>query len=139
MNFEINIYMGYFDSDFAVVEYDESCDAIVARLEEFEEGESFRNYMNTIIEAVEDRGTNKVLSDTSQFDAALSPEDQGWSVEDWTPRAVDAGVDQMAMVMPESVLAEMSVDSILEATADDGINRNVFDNVEDAREWLADV
>jgi len=129
--------MGYFDGEFAVVQYESSCDAIVAQLQEFEEGEAFRSYMDTIIEALEDRGSNKVLADTSQFEAALSQEDQAWSVTDWTPRAEDAGLEHMAMVMPESVVAEMSVDAVLEQTADDNIHRDIFDDVDDAKEWLA--
>jgi len=127
--------MAYFDSSFASVEYDRSCDAVVGRLSEFAEGEAFREYMETIIEAIEAEGTNKVLADTSQFESALHQEDQAWSVQDWAPRAEDAGLDHMALVMPESVVAGMSVDSIVEM-ADDSINRELFDGIDEAKSWL---
>lgn len=127
--------MTYFDSSFATVEYDRRCGAVIGQLTEFTEGEEFYEYMNSIIEAVEAEGTNKVLADTSQFESALHQEDQAWSVQDWAPRAEDAGVEHMALVMPESVVAEMSIDSIVEMTEDD-INRELFDDVDEAKSWL---
>jgi len=129
--------MSHYESEFASVEYDRSCGAVVGRLREFTEGEPFREYMEAIIEALEVEGSDRVLADTSQFDAALTQDDQVWSVQDWSPRAEAAGLDHMALVMPESVVAEMSVDSIVDM-ADDTINRGLFDDVDEAREWLAE-
>ena len=128
--------MPYYDSASATVEYDRRTGAVVGRLTEFTEGESFREYMEAIIDAIEAEGSDRVLADTSQFDAALTKEDQGWSVTDWAPRAEEAGVEHMALVMPESVVAGMSVDSIVEMT-DDSINRGLFDDINEAKEWLA--
>lgn len=127
--------MPYLKEDHAEVSYDESTDAVVGRLKEFAEGEPFREYMDELIEATMDTGSNKMLADTSQFDAAIGKEDQAWSVQNWAPRAEDAGLEHLAMVMPESVIAEMSVDKIVEM-ADDTINRGVFEDVEEAKSWL---
>jgi hypothetical protein len=41
-------HMAYFDEDFATVEYDEYCDAVVGRMTEFADGEQFREYMEAI-------------------------------------------------------------------------------------------
>lgn len=129
--------MPHYQSSFATVEYDESCEAVIGELREFTEGEQFREYMEEIIDAIEERDTNRVMADTSQFESALHQEDQAWSARDWAPRAEDAGLDHLAMVMPESVIAELSVDSIIEMT-EDTINRELFDDVGEAKAWLRD-
>lgn len=129
--------MAHYESDFASVAYDRESGAVIGQLREFTEGEPFREYMEAIIEALEAEGSDRVLADTSQFDAALTQEDQVWSVQDWSPRAEDAGLEHMALVMPESVVAEMSIDSVVEM-ADDSINRGLFDDVDEAKEWLGE-
>lgn len=127
--------MAYFDSDFATVEYEEQSGAVVGELREFVEGDDFREYMDAYIDAIEDQSTGKVVADTSSFEAALREEDQMWSVQDWAPRAEEAGLETMALVMPESVLAKMSVDNILEMT-DDDIERDVFSERREAEQWI---
>jgi len=124
----------YFDESFATVTYDGDIDAVVARMAEFAEGESFRTYMDSIIDAIEAERTDCVIADTSQM-GALTDDDQAWSVADWAPRAEDAGLDHMALVMPEGIVAEMSVESVMEM-ADDDIERELFDDVGDARDWV---
>lgn len=126
--------MGYCDKDFAEVTYDEELDAVVVRQTGFAEGEPFREYMETIIDAVEDTGSADLLTDTREA-GTVDEEDQAWSATDWAPRAQEAGLDNLAMVMPESVVAEMSVEQVIEMT-DDTMNRELFDDVEEARDWL---
>jgi len=130
--------MAHFETEYARIEYDEASGAVVGELLEFVEGEDFREYMDEIITVVEEKQATKVIGDTSQFEAALTQEDQGWSVQDWAPRAEAAGVDYMALVMPSDVVAKMSVDSIVEM-ADDSLERELFSDIEEAKSWLADL
>ena len=127
--------MAYYDTDFAVVRYDESCDAVIGELTEFTTGEDFREYMEALIDALETEDTDRMIADSSDFDSALTEEDQVWSVKDWSPRAQESGLDHMAMVMPESVVAEMSIDQVVEM-ANDTINRELFDDFEEAKQWV---
>lgn len=127
--------MTHFEEEYARIEYDEYSGAVIGQLLEFTEGEDFREYMEELIDVVEEKQADKVIGDTSQFNAALTQEDQGWAAMDWAPRAQDAGVDHMAMVMPSDVVAKMSVDSIVEMT-DDSINRELFSDIDEAKSWL---
>lgn len=128
--------MGYFEGRSTAVEYDEALDAVVGRVEGYAESEEFRAYMNALIEAIEDSGTRKLLSDSKEL-GPMSEEDKVWSVEDWAPRAEAAGLEVMAFVIPESVIAEMSFDRVMEMAEDD-IERGFFDDVDEARSWLRD-
>lgn len=126
--------MGYFEQEFATVEYDAGIDAVVARQTGFAGGTEFREYMESIIDAVEDTGSSKLLTDTREA-GTVDEEDQAWSATDWSPRAEAAGLERMAMVMPESVVAELSVEQVIEMTEDD-MDRELFDDLDEARAWL---
>jgi hypothetical protein len=128
--------MTYFDASFASVYHDEECDAVVGKQTEFADGEDFREYMNELITAVEDTGCDTMIADTSEFQSALTEDDQAWSVTEWSPRAEGAGLENLAMVMPEAVVAEMSVDAVVEMS-EDTLNRELFDDFQDAQEWAS--
>lgn len=125
----------YYDEPHATVSYNETADVVVGELKEFVEGSDFKEYMNTLIDVLEEKHATKMVADTSTFDAALTQEDQVWSVEDWTPRAEDAGLEHLALVMPEAVVAEMSIENIINMT-DDSITRDVFTDRSEAINWL---
>jgi hypothetical protein len=131
----VKVSVTYFDERFATVAYERDIDTVVASMGEFAEGEAFREYMNSIIDAIEAEHCDRVIADTSDM-GALTEDDQAWSVTDWAPRAEDAGLDHMALVMPESIVAEMSVENVMEM-ADDDIERELFDDIDDARDWAA--
>lgn len=126
--------MAYFDEDFATVTYDAETGAVVARMTEYAEGEPFREYMNAVIEAVNDTGSECVLADTRE-QPTLDSADQEWSATEWGPRAESNGVEKLAAVVPESVLAEMSVQKVIEQSPDD-IERQFFDSIDEAEAWL---
>jgi hypothetical protein len=124
--------MKYFDEEFGTVQYDDRSEAVIGQLTSFVQGKPFKEYMNAMIEATRDQSANNMIGDTSSLDGPVSQEDQAWSVQDWAPRAEAAGLEHLALVMPESVVAEMSVDKIVEM-ADDSLNRELFDDLQDAK------
>lgn len=129
--------MGHFEREFASVEYNARDDVVVATLSEFAEGDRFRAYMDAIIEALVDENCDTIITDNREM-GALSQEDQEWSVGDWAPRAEAAGLEHLALVMPESVVSKMSVENVTEM-ADDDIDREFFDNMGDARDWAQNL
>ncbi len=108
--------------------------AIVARMDAYAEGDEFRRYMDSLIDATDDTGSDRLIADTSEI-PPLDQDDQQWSVVDWAPRAERAGLEHMALVTPESVVSEMSTETVVEM-ADDTINRELFDELEDAKTWV---
>ncbi len=126
----------FLDEAFATVWHDDETDAVVAQMTEYADGEPFREYMNAVIEGVNETGSDCVLADTRE-QPTLDSADQEWSATEWGPRAEANGVAKLAAVVPESTLAEMSVQKVMEQSVDD-IDREFFDSVADARAWLAE-
>lgn len=108
---------------------------MVARMTEYASGETFKEYMNAIIDVVKDTRCTKVLADTRE-QPPLDDEDQKWSATTWSQKAESAGVTRVATVAPESVLAEMTIESVEEMSQGDDIERAYHDDYDDAVEWL---
>jgi len=132
--------MAYYESDAGRVEWDDGLEAAVLRWEEFVTGEPYREGCLELIDCMVDHGGNKMLADTSNQET-INEEDQQWSLEEWAPKADEAGLEYFAIVYPESVVGEMAVDQVLDQINDDedDITRNIFDDLEEAREWLAEA
>jgi hypothetical protein len=127
--------MSYFDTDYLTVQYDESLDAVVMNWHDFAEGEDFRNGLNTGLEFVKKKRAINWLADLREMGAVAS-DDQEWSNTDWFPRAMDAGLSNMAIIKPESVIANMSVENIMQEVEDGELTTHYFDNRAEAKKWL---
>lgn len=101
----------------------------------FLKGEEYRQLMNRAVELLERHRVSKVLADVSQL-RPLVPDDMGWTTEDWAPRAVAAGMREMAVVLPRNVFAQLSVTRVVENLGDDRIATAQFDDVRNALAWL---
>jgi hypothetical protein len=127
----------YFDADFATVEYDDEIDVVVAKLTEYPSETRFREYMDTIITAVEETGCSYVLADTRDH-PPLPESEIHWSADSWGTKAEAAGVDRIAALATQHVATKMTLDSVTEASTADDIERRYFAKFYEAVEWLTD-
>lgn len=124
----------YFDRAYATVEYRPDKNLVSAEMTEYAEGDKYREYMNTVIDAVEDTRCSNVLADTREH-PTINQSDQEWSQKTWGPNAEAAGVKRVAVLAPESIVSKMSIESVTEG-AEGGIDRQWFEEYEDAVNWL---
>lgn len=128
---EIDVYSR---TDVATIGWDRELDAVVLQWHDFAPSNTFREKMNACLELLEEVGGNKLYAD-ARDQGPISDEDKQWSVADWAARADAAGLDYLVIVYPESVIAKMAVDTVIEQV-DDGIERNITDDLEGGRHWL---
>ena len=126
----------YRRTDAGTVGWDDELDAVLLRWHGFATSESFRAHMELCIELLEATGANKMYAD-ARNQGAISDEDKLWSITEWATQADEAGLEALVIVYPESVIAKMSVDSVIEQV-DDDIERLITDDVTEGRNWLAD-
>ena len=126
----------YRRTDAGTVGWDDELDAVLLRWHGFATSESFRAHMRLCIELLEATGANKMYAD-ARNQGAISDEDKLWAITEWATQADEAGLEALVIVYPESVIAKMSVDSVIEQV-DDDIERLITDDVTEGRNWLAD-
>jgi hypothetical protein len=104
---------------------------------DFAQGEEYREALNTGLELVDDKRAQNWLADLRDM-GTVADADQTWSNEEWFPRALDTTLSNMAIIQPESVVANMSVENIMQEVGEDEITTHIFDNRSEAENWLAD-
>lgn len=129
--------MAYYDKQHLTAEYNSHTDTVVMNWHGFAEGEAFREGLDAGLELVKEKGARNWLADLREL-GAVDQDDQEWSNEEWFPRALETSLTNMAIVQPESVIANMSVDNIMQEVGDGAITTHYFDDREDAEEWLAE-
>lgn len=129
--------MSYYDESFLTVEWTESLDAVEMNWHDFAQGEEYREGLNEGLELVEEKRAQNWLADLRDM-GTVADDDQTWTNEEWYPRAFDTTLSNMAIIQPESVVANMSVENIIQEVGDDKITTHIFDNRSEAESWLAD-
>ena len=67
---------------------------------------------------------------------ALSPKDREWGMTDWNPRTVKAGWKYWAVVMPKTIVGEMSTRLLIETFSELGVEVQAFADTDEAMRWL---
>lgn len=98
-------------------------------------GEPFRVNMDKGIEILHTNQAFKWLSD-DRLNGEFTPEDIGWSLNDWGPRAAAAGWKLWALVVPESMAGRAGMQDIVAAFWAMGVKVAVFTQLDEARAWL---
>lgn len=125
-----------FDKPYLTIHWNPSDRIVMMEWKDFVYGEEFRQALDKGLSIVIENKTNRWLADLRHL-GVLSPGDQKWSNENWFPRAHNAGLTRMALVLPERAVAKMGVNNIMKKVADDTLVTNYFKSVDDAYNWLA--
>lgn len=81
----------YYDQDYVVVYYSAEVNAVVLRWKAVSTSEEYRDALNALLAAIEHFKTGKVIADTTHLDT-IHPDDQAWSVTEWTIKAINRGI-----------------------------------------------
>jgi hypothetical protein len=66
----------------------------------------------------------------------ISIEDQAWLDRDWFPRALAAGLERLAVVLPFEAFAKTAVEDIVDRVPETHLERAYFKTVWEAGRWL---
>ncbi|EPG73219.1 methyl-accepting chemotaxis protein signaling domain protein [Leptospira fainei serovar Hurstbridge str. BUT 6] len=72
--------------------------------------EKYKEILSTALDSVKRHGISRWMADTRQI-GIISPEGQRWVNEIWFPEANQSSLRKIALVIPESALAAMSIDN----------------------------
>lgn len=126
--------MAHYESDFLTIEWDETIEAVLMNWTGYAESDDYREGLNEGLALVRQHSAENWLADLREL-KTVSQEDQEWTQAEWHPRAFETSLANMAIVQPESVVAEMSVEDLVQELGEQ-ITMQIFDNREDARAWL---
>lgn len=85
------------------------------------------------LKIIREKQANRWITDSRNM-AVMAPEAQRWTTENWWPRALDAGFQWLAIVMPKNVIAKMAIDRSLAPSQ--GHDTQFFGSLDEAITWL---
>lgn len=129
--------MVHYNKPHLTVRWDDQTEAVHMDWHDFADGEPYREGLDAGLDLVEERDATRWLADLRDL-GVVSEEDKQWSNEEWFPRALESSLSSMAIVRPESVIADMAVDDIMQEVGDGEITVKNFEDIDAARKWLDD-
>ncbi len=101
----------------------------------FVKGDEFREGLEEGLELLRRKGAHRWLADCRNL-SVVDLGDQAWTIAEWYPRAVRAGIRRMAIVWPEHSVARASVMDIMGKAQVSGMVVESFYDLAAARDWL---
>jgi hypothetical protein len=135
--------MPFIDEPFVKIDYEEASQSVVADWRgPIGRGPGYRSALDRSLELVKARGAKRWLGNMLESTGVMSPEDSSWLVNDWFPRLLATGAKRFAVVIPPQALAAMQLNRLkrdidAEKESPDVFQNRYFDNLAEARAWLA--
>ena len=128
--------MVYFEDKNWLIEWDEIRKWIKIDMIGFVQGEAHRNGSMKVVELMKQKKATKILTDTRQA-KVLGLAEQKWVNEVWVPMMKAAGMRYTATVLPQNVIAQMSINAIAKTNkAVTDLENAYFGTIEEAQDWL---
>ncbi|THE66225.1 hypothetical protein D8Y22_02815 [Salinadaptatus halalkaliphilus] len=115
--------------------WDDELEAVVHKWNNYAKGEQFREGAEAMIECTKEHGGSKILIDHRDM-TGVNRDDHEYLLEDWIPRAVDAGAEYHMVVHEQSTIAEMNLDDVVDA-GDVDYTSDMTSDMDEARKWIA--
>ena len=128
--------MTYFNESYATVSWDEACQAVVVAWNGFIPLNKAQIAMNKALELYQEKGNKgKWIGDNTRL-SAFNKETESWVNENWFPRALGLGLKSLALIVPQSALTKMALDSMMSKVPGTELERAYFDSQVAAKKWL---
>ncbi|HAS43387.1 MAG TPA: hypothetical protein DCS93_23105 [Microscillaceae bacterium] len=97
----------------------------------------FKEQVNIWLENIKKCRPQRLLVDTSLFNYVVVPEIQDWFDEKVFALYPQIGVQKQAMLLPEDLFTQVSIQQTNESPKNQTFEVNYFDNEQKALEWLS--
>lgn len=125
-----------FESNVITINWLENEKAVHMNWKKFAKGDEFKEALNKGLDTIISKKATRWIADMVNL-GTVTEEDQKWSNEDWFPRGLQGGITKMALIMPKSVIASMSVNDIMSKIEGTALTTHYFDNLDDAKKWVS--
>ena len=119
----------------ATVRWDDAHKTVFVEWEGWANTAEFNALLDAEFRALEEHGGSCLLADCRR-QRVLNPADQERANRDWVPRAIAAGLQRFAIVLPTSDAAAGHLRGWLD-NAPHTLQVEYFASVDEAREWIA--
>ena len=125
----------FLNEEYAEVNYNPQANLVEVIWRKNQTSDHYRQTVKTAYEIILKYGASKWLSDMRN-EGVVSVKDQKWLTEEMMPKAFQAGLRRVALVVSKDVFVRFYTKNI-EQPVNDHFQSKHFDDVENARKWLS--
>ena len=128
----------YLDTQYVLVRWDGDGPWVYVQWRGWANSAEYRAAQEAVILAIRENHASRNLIDSTDA-RVVSEDDQKWLIENWMPRAVAAGRQWTAIVLPRSALGRTIAENIDKHPRSNSTKVEHFETVEEAAAWLSTV
>jgi len=129
----------HFTSKECDISYNVSLNAVQTRWKGFYvSGKDLYIILDSVIALMKLKKSPLVIADAREM-KIISGEDQKWIVQDWYPRALEAGFRYEALIVSKNTFNELTVKKIVGSYDEEKLKTEYFITPEEALEWAKGV
>ncbi len=124
-----------FDNSVAAISVNQNDGVVEVQWKQPPTSSEFREVLSKGVEFISENKFTKWIGDVRELGAILD-EDQKWSNEMWFPKAIEAGVNKIAIVISDDVFNQLSVEEIMSKVDTLNVTSHYFSSKEEALQWV---
>ena len=126
--------MDYFIEKYAEIIWQEKKSIVMVTFKGYMNSEQLRAVYENVRKCAEKYNGKNILVDGRLF-VTIKPNDQLWLVNEWLPKAVDAGIRKIARVLPDNLIQRMVI-SKMDIALHGKFELKEFSDIEEGIMWL---
>ncbi len=126
------------ETDYATLLYYPEEGIIHHELRKFTYGDALHELLEVGLTNFQQLGLTKWLSDDRK-NSAVPQADVDWAMQYWMPPMIQSGWKYWAVVLPDKAAGKASMNRVIEQFSQLGISIEVFDDADEAYNWLCSV
>lgn len=127
--------MVIYNTSYLMIEYDELLPCLMVTWKGYTSSEDFRNGLDRIFQAMQEYKVDKTLTDIREH-KVIGIEDQNYAAAKSIEFDKTYWNVRRALIIPQDVFAKFAIKNVNNATMEQGQEREMFTNIEDAKDWL---
>lgn len=123
------------ENDYATLVYHVESGIIHHEFQKFIHGDALREILDVGLTAFQQYGLTKWLSDDRK-NSAVPQADVDWAIESWIMPMIQSGWKYWAVILPDKAVGKAAMMRIIESFTQYGLTIEVFDDPDEAFNWL---
>jgi hypothetical protein len=126
----------YYDAEDVSVHWDAATGCVIITWKKYSYGDVYRAGSSAGLELLKATQCGRILTD-ARHRGVTDKADQEWGLQVWVPQAYTAGLRKSAIIIPEKIVAQMSLRHLQRKTEEVyAIETSYFSDIVTAKAWL---
>jgi hypothetical protein len=126
----------FYQDDFCRVEYDQANKVVISTRNGYPSDEKLKKSLNQSLACIQKYNCPNIISDTRKVKGTWTSANE-WIAKDWFPRAIQAGLTNIAFIYPPDIFGQFALQDLIKKTPH--YTSQVFKDMPSAEAWIKSI